>query len=184
MPYEGDRLSMLIILPDGRDGMSGLDSTVSTMQIERWKQDMRPQEIIVSVPKFTTKAHYDLMGPLSSLGVSDVFDLDMADLSGIAYVPPDQSLYVTKAIHDAYVDVSEEGTEAAAVTTIVGTLEESLSPRPQWFNANHPVHIHNTGRRERGDPVHGKAVGSYGVAWGSTPLRLWALARIRASLRQ
>ena len=138
MPYEGGRLSMLIILPDGRDGMSGLDSTVSTMQIERWKQDMRPQEIIVSVPKFTTKAHYDLMGPLSSLGVSDVFDLDMADLSGIAYVPPDQSLYVTKAIHDAYVDVNEEGTEAAAVTTIVGTLEESLSPRPQWFNANHP----------------------------------------------
>ena len=138
MPYEGDRLSMLAILPDGRDGMSGLDSTVSTIQIEQWRQDMRLQEVIVSVPKFTTKTHYDLMGPLSSLGVSDVFDFGMADLSGIAYVPPDQNLYVFKAIHDAYVDVNEEGTEAAAVTTIVGTLEESLSPRPQWFNADHP----------------------------------------------
>ena len=137
MPYEGGRLSMLAILPDGRDGMSGLDSTVSAMQIERWRQDMRPQEVIVSVPKFTTKAHYDLMGPLSSLGVSDVFDPGMADLSGIAYVPPDQNLYVTKAVHDAYVDVNEEGTEAAAVTTVV-SVRESLSLPPPRFTADHP----------------------------------------------
>ena len=137
MPYEGDRLSMLIILPDGRDGMSDLDSTISAMQIEQWNHDMRSQEIIVSVPKFTTKTHYDLMGPLFSLGVSDVFDPDTADLSGIVHVQPDQNLYVSKAIHDAYVDVNEEGTEAAAVTTIV-TLEESLPPPPPRFTADHP----------------------------------------------
>ena len=138
MPYEGGRLSMLAILPDGRDGMPGLDGTVSAMQIERWSQDMRPQEVIVSVPKFTTNTHYDLMEPLSSLGVTDVFEPDMADLLGIAYVPPDHYLYVTKAVHDAYVDVNEEGTEAAAVTTIAVTSEELLPPPPPRFTADHP----------------------------------------------
>ena len=138
MPYEGGRLSMLAILPDGRDGMPGLDGTVSAMQIERWSQDMRPQEVIVSVPKFTTNTHYNLTEPLSSLGVTDVFERDMADLLGIAYVPPDHYLYVTKAFHDAYVDVNEEGTEAAAVTAIAVTSEELLPPPPPRFTADHP----------------------------------------------
>ena len=138
MPYEGGRLSMLAILPDGRDGMSGLDSAVSTMQIERWRQDMRPQEVIVSVPKFTTKTHYGLMGPLSNLGVTDAFNPGTADLSGIVDTTS-RNLYVSKATHDAYVDVNEEGTEAAAVTTIVTGFElASPSPQPPRFTADHP----------------------------------------------
>ena len=138
MPYEGDRLSMLAILPDGRDGMSGLDSTVSTMQIEQWRQDMRLQEVIVSVPKFTTETHYGLIEPLSNLGVVDAFNPDTADLSGIVNITS-RNLYVSKAFQDAYVDVNEEGTEAAAVTTIISKFASaSPSPQPPRFTADHP----------------------------------------------
>ena len=136
MPYEGGRLSMLAILPDGRDGMSGLDSAVSTMQIERWRQDMRPQEVIVSVPKFTTKTHYGLMGPLSNLGVTDAFNPGTADLSGIVDTTS-RNLYVSKATHDAYVDVNEVGTEAAAITAVVLDFT-SAQPPPPMFIVNHP----------------------------------------------
>ena len=63
----------------------------------------------------------------------DVFSSGRADLSGISELA---SLYVDKALHDAYVKVNEEGTEAAAVTAIV--MAESLPPPPPRFNADRP----------------------------------------------
>ena len=60
-----------------------------------------------------------------------------ADLSGIGPAPPGANLYVDKALHDAYVNVNEEGTEAAAVTTVVMGAEEAQPPTPR-FNADRP----------------------------------------------
>ena len=162
MPYNGDRLSMLVILPNGRDGIGSLEETISAGQIEQWTQSMRKEmKVMLLMPKFTMGTSYNLSTYLKNLGMTDAFNRGLADLSGIAPVTPDRNLYVYKAVHKAYVDVNEGGTEAAAATAVV--LATTSGPKTLYRKAS--VHIHNTGRRERGDPVHGKAVGSHGVAW-------------------
>ena len=85
------------------------------------------------MPKFEMETNYNLVPPLKELGAVDVFDGMTADLSGIA-----RNLYVAGALHDAYVQVNEEGTEAAAVTTIIVRTTESHEPPPVPFVADHP----------------------------------------------
>ena len=136
MPYVGDRLSMLVILPNDKDGIGSLESGVSAGQITQWKQSMQSHEVSVFMPKFTMETSYSLPAYLSSLGMVDVFDDSLADLSGIAPVEPN-GLYVSEAIHKAYVDVNEVGTEAAAITAVVLDFT-SAQPPPPMFIANHP----------------------------------------------
>ena len=134
LPYEGDRLSMLVILPDGRDGLPQLRESISSDLVEGWKQKLQSGVVVVSLPKFETKTAYDLKDHLEKMGMPDAFSPTGADLSGIAPVEPGQNLYVDKALHDAYVKVDEEGTEAAAVTAVVVTRESA----PWNFDADRP----------------------------------------------
>ena len=113
MPYKGDRLSMLVILPDERDGLGSLEEKLTPESVNEWRRTASSEEVSVSIPKFDVKTHYDLIEILKRLDVTDVFDPRLSDLSGMA----DGDLYVSKALHDAYVKINEEGTEAAAVTT-------------------------------------------------------------------
>ena len=136
MPYVGDRLSMLVILPNDRDGIGSLESGVSAEQMAQWKQSMQSREVSVFMPKFTMDTSYSLPAYLGSLGMVDVFDDGLADLSGIAPVESN-GLYVSEATQVAYVDVNEVGTEAAAVTAGVLELIRKQSP-PPMFIANHP----------------------------------------------
>ena len=136
MPYVGDRLSMLVILPNDRDGIGSLESGVSAGQMAQWKQSMQSHEVSVFMPKFTMETSYSLPAYLGSLGMVDVFDGGLADLSGIAPVDLG-ALYVSEATQVAYVDVNEVGTEAAAITAGVLTLT-SVQPPPPMFIANHP----------------------------------------------
>ena len=141
MPYEGDRLSMLVVLPDGRDGIGQLQERLSQELVQRWQQDLQDTEVIVSMPKFETRTSYDLKPILQSLGMTDAFDSASADLLGILGVQPGEeydgrNLYVTKAAHDGYVKVNEEGTEAAAATTI--TIGVTSATEQSYFIADHP----------------------------------------------
>ncbi len=135
MPYEGDRLSMLVVLPEDRDGIDSLEESLSSELIKKWQQELYPKEVIVEMPKFTTKTHYDLAPLLKNLGMLDVFDENSADLKNIG--PSSRNLFVSSAFHDAFVDVNEEGTEAAAVTTIVINITAAPPPPPR-FIADHP----------------------------------------------
>ncbi len=136
MPYEGDRLSMLVILPEGRDTIGALEESLSVDMIQQWRQELRPSEIVlVHMPKFNMSTNYDLKGPLQALGITDVFEESSSNLDGITDMPP--RVWVTKATQDAFVNVNEEGTEAAAVTTImIGSV--SLPPPKPYFIADHP----------------------------------------------
>ena len=141
MPYEGDRLSMLVMLPNDVDGISRVEDMLSADLVEQWRHEMGPIEVKVSMPKFKMETGYDLKCPLKGLGMSDVFSSTKADLSGIGEVLKPgfegNNMYVTKALQKAYVDVNEEGTEAAAVTAIVVGIE-SATPLPPRFTADHP----------------------------------------------
>ncbi len=130
---------MLVVLPDGRDGMGQLQERISTELIQEWQQHMSEIRMIVSVPKFEMKTHYDLKPALQSLGMTDAFDKTSADLLGVLGVQPGEEytgnrLYVSKAVHDGYVKVNEEGTEAAAVTSVA----MELASAPPHFLADHP----------------------------------------------
>ncbi len=136
MPYVGDRLSMLVILPNDKDWIGSLESGVSAGQMAQWKQSMQSHEVSVFMPKFTMETSYSLPAYLGSLGMVDIFDDGLADLSGIAPVEPNV-LYVSEATQVAYVDVNEVGTEAAAITAGILALV-SEQPPPPMFIANHP----------------------------------------------
>ena len=138
MPYQGDRLSMLVMLPSDRDGLDHLERIVTSELIEGWQESLRTTLVSALVPKFEMDTHYNLIPPLVNMGVKDVFDPHMSDLSGMAHLEPHERLYVNIAIQDAYVKVNEEGTEAAAVTTIGGGIATSLPPEPVPFIADHP----------------------------------------------
>ena len=139
MPYQGDRLSMLVMLPSDRDGLDHLERIVTPELIEGWQESLRTTLVSVLVPKFEMYTHYNLISPLRNMGVEDVFDPLISDLSGMAPIDPRDRLYVSIAAQDAYVKVNEEGTEAAAVTTTGGgPRSTSLPPEPVPFIADHP----------------------------------------------
>ena len=147
MPYEGDRLSMLVVLPGEPDGLGRLAEGLTAAALDGWIAGMDRREVRVVLPKFEAKTSYDLIDTLKVLGVTDAFSEERADLTGIGESMKGR-LYVDKASHDAYVAVDEKGTEAAAVTAIqVMPTEER--PRPPAFVADHPflfiIHDGETG---------------------------------------
>ena len=138
LPYKGDRLSMIVILPDDRDNIKDFEESLSTEMIRKWQGDLKETEVEVLIPKFEMKIRYGLVKPLTDMGMGDVFDSYLANLRGMADVSKlPGNIYVSNAIHEAYVKVNEEGSEAAAVTVIIVTTESESPPIPR-FVADHP----------------------------------------------
>ena len=136
MLYEGDKISMLILLPNDVDGIKSLESSLDAKTLEEWTSNLKPNKVIVNMPKFKLEnISYNLIPKLQELGISSAFDPNTADFSGITDL---EQLYIQMAVHKAYVEVNEEGTEAAAATGItIGTTSVPLPP-PE-FTADHPL---------------------------------------------
>ncbi|XP_050986639.1 leukocyte elastase inhibitor-like isoform X2 [Labeo rohita] len=139
LPYVGKNLSMLIILPneiqDTTTGLQKLEKALTYEKLMEWTRPeiMHQQEVQVSLPRFKMEQTYDMKDLLISMGMEDVFDLQKVNLSGMS---PNNNLVVSKVIHKAFVEVNEEGTEAAAATGI--TVMLMCLKIPQVFNADHP----------------------------------------------
>jgi serpin B len=131
LPYAGKQLSMLVLLPKEVDGLGELEKSLSADRLAGWLGKLREQEVVVSLPKFKTTSEFRLNGPLSALGMRKAFR--GGDFSGIT---AEGSLPISDVVHKAYVDVNEEGTEAAAATGVVSRAAV-LAERPV-FRADHP----------------------------------------------
>ncbi|XP_067253607.1 leukocyte elastase inhibitor-like isoform X7 [Chanodichthys erythropterus] len=137
LPYVGKNLSMLIILPnemeDDTTGLQKLEKALTYEKLMEWTKpsNMRQQEVRVSLPRFKMEEKYDMKSLLISMGMEDVFDTQKVNLSGMS---SNNDLVLTKVIHKAFVEVNEEGTEAAAATGAIVAVR-SLGP---MFNADHP----------------------------------------------
>lgn len=146
MPYAGDEVSMLVLLPKNEDGLADLQSALNEESLEEWIRSIRKKEVLVFLPKFKVTSQFRLDEALASMGMPDAFDPKKADLSGIDGEP--SKLYIGAVIHKAFVDVNEEGTEAAASTAIGFALASVPEPVPT-FRADHPfifaIHDNNTG---------------------------------------
>ena len=129
MPYNGNSFSMLIILPHDAVNMQSVEDSLTLDNLELWKSQLGDlRGINIHIPKFTLDTEYNLKKILPDMGVSLVFG--PADLSGITGY---RGLFVSEAVHKAFVEVNELGTEAAAATAIV--MNESGGP---LFKADHP----------------------------------------------
>uniref|UniRef100_A0A673H994 Serpin B6 n=1 Tax=Sinocyclocheilus rhinocerous TaxID=307959 RepID=A0A673H994_9TELE len=124
LPYVGKNLSMLIILPneiqDETTGLQKLEKALTYEKLMEWTKPskMLRQEVQVSLPRFKMEETYDMKSLLISMGMEDVFDGQKVNLS-------------------AFVEVNEEGTEAAAATATVG-FTTSMPLDPKTFIADHP----------------------------------------------
>uniref|UniRef100_A0A1A8KIH4 Leukocyte elastase inhibitor n=1 Tax=Nothobranchius kuhntae TaxID=321403 RepID=A0A1A8KIH4_NOTKU len=139
MPYKGKELSMLIFLPNNiEDSTTGLEKLESVLSYENFVEWTRPDmmdevEVQVGLPRFKMEEKYDMKAVLMSMGMVDAFDMGKSDFSGMS---PANDLFVSEVYHKAFVEVNEEGTEAAAATAAVMMLRCAL--RPAAFIADHP----------------------------------------------
>ena len=136
MPFSGwGGFYMDIILPNGKISCADfLDHMLDMEVVNALENSLEEKdEVLVQMPKFTLKYHLNLIPDMQALGVVDVFT-DAADLSGIDST---QSLYISHFLHDSYLEVNEEGAEAAAVTSIGGSIATSVSSTP-LFLVNRP----------------------------------------------
>jgi len=131
MPYGNKAFSMTVILPN--EGKTTTD-VLNSLTVDSWKntlQSMKEQEIDVYMPRFKTKNKFLLNDELKNMGMKLAFE-DLADFTNIA----DDDLLISKVIHDTYVEVTEKGTEAAAVT-VVEIITTSMPLNPV-FRVNKP----------------------------------------------
>ncbi|XP_055962957.1 serpin B11 [Sorex fumeus] len=144
LPYVNSRLSMIILLPTGATNLEEIEKQLNLKTFHQWTHasDMMEREVEVHIPRFKLEIKYELNSLLKSLGMKDIFNQMKANLSGIS---PVKGLFLSKVIHKSYVDVNEEGTEAAAANGL-NVVVKRLPLRVQ-FMANHPFlffirHIH------------------------------------------
>jgi serpin B len=137
IPYKGKSLSMVILLPRTMDGLAALEKQLTDLNLKGWlaKLDEQSlQNIELYLPKFKLETSYDLVSPFKKMGMRDAFAVGTADFSGMGW--PKGRLYISQIKHKAFVEVNEEGTEAAAATA-VEMATKSVHNFPV-FRADHP----------------------------------------------
>lgn len=134
LPYVGGEMVMNIVLPRPHTDLASLESSLHTAQFESWLETMSVKTVEVFLPRFKMERDLSLGGTLQSLGMKDAFSENDADFSGMSTT----FLYITQVIHKAFVEVNEEGTEAAAATAVVMGTKSAAMDEPPVFRADHP----------------------------------------------
>ncbi|XP_027724836.1 serpin B11-like [Vombatus ursinus] len=134
LPYASGDLSMIILLPKHTEQVEQIEKQLNLKTFKEWTNSfMIEKEVEVLLPRFKLGIKYELNSLLKTLGMTDVFDHSKADLSGLS---PSSNLYLSKVVHESFVDVNEEGTEASAATGDVIVVKRL--PVRIMFVADHP----------------------------------------------
>ncbi len=135
LPYSGDEIVMQILLPNQNSSIEKLLSELNSAKLDLFEQQGKMQDVMVFLPRFKMETTYDLIAPLKSMGLNLPFS--GGDFSKMTA----ERLQISKIVQKAFVEVKEEGTEAAAVTVILmqttsaRSLEYDLVPK---FRADRP----------------------------------------------
>ncbi len=132
MPYEGERLSMVVVLPKESARLEAVEAKMVAEGLDPWLERMKPTQVEVLFPRFKAESSLALSGALKQLGMVKAFG--GGDFSGIS---SGGGLQISEVIHRAIVEVNEEGTEAAAATGVVMVRSAVVGP-PVQFLADRP----------------------------------------------
>lgn len=138
MPYENSGISMVAILPNQQTKLADLEKELNGDEIlENLVKKSGYHSVVVVFPKFRTEGTYEMNAALKKLGIKDAFNPQKANFGGIRKVNASNNLFISRVIHKTFVDVNEEGTEAAAATAVMA-LGSGAPQQPKEFFANQP----------------------------------------------
>jgi serpin B len=137
IPYGNGNMNMLIILPDSSENVNQLLSRVDETMLNQLNAGFAYKEVNLHLPRFEINYNVSLNNSLKDLGMIDAFDSSAADFSGISKT---MKLYISDVLQKTYIKVEEEGTEAAAVTSVGIIMTTSLNHESHIivFNVDHP----------------------------------------------
>jgi serpin B len=127
LPYFGGQIVMLVVLPGEGTPLTSIETNLSTEWLKGCYRAFRPTLVDIKLPSFSLRSDLELNSTLQHLGMRKAFTLE-ADFSGIDGDP--KNLLISAVLHQTYVDVNEEGTEAAAATGVHWRYGSSTSPVP------------------------------------------------------
>lgn len=130
MPYEGEELSMIVLLPK-EDTLDKVEQSLTVEKLNEWRGMLQKKRVDVYMPKFKFETKYFMAQDLAEMGMPSAFTGE-ADFSGMT---GKRDLYISQVIHQAFVEVNEEGTEAAAATAVIMEVGAVMS---KVFRADHP----------------------------------------------
>ncbi len=152
LPYKGQKLSMVWLLPRSATGIPDLEKLLSHDKLQAWLKQEERRTVEISVPRFKLETNYGLVRTLKSLGMVRAF-VDPRDPNGAQFdnmtesQDPLQKLYIANVLHKTFVEVNEKGTEAAAATAVIfaaptavmpNRAKPKLKPFVPIFKANQP----------------------------------------------
>ncbi|NXP09365.1 OVALX protein, partial [Thinocorus orbignyianus] len=134
LPYASGQLSMLVLLPDDISGLEQLENKISFEKLREWTSPnvMEKRRVKVYLPRIKIQEKYNLTSVFKALGMTDLFS-PSANLSGISSA---KNLKISEAVHEAYMEVNEEGIEMAGSAEVMG--DTKYSSELEEFRADHP----------------------------------------------
>ncbi|KAB5559076.1 hypothetical protein PHYPO_G00024690 [Pangasianodon hypophthalmus] len=136
MFYSGEGISMMIVLPDKDTKLAEVEENLTLKKLSGWLNDTKTKQVAVHFPRFRIEDNFSLKEKLHSMGLHDIFSAEDASLPGLV-ANNQNDLYVSDAFHKAFLEVNEEGSEAAAATTLL-FVGRSLNPNREVFVADRP----------------------------------------------
>jgi serpin B len=141
VPYSGNELSMVVLLPRSADGLPALEKMLSAEKLSHWADWLTARDVYNFAPKFRMETDYKMRPALIALGMSRAFSEYRAEFEGMC---ESEKLHIRKVLHRAFVEVNEEGTEAAATTAVdvaaclAAPGVDIQKPFIPTFKADHP----------------------------------------------
>ena len=134
LPYMGGDISMIVILPKAVNGLAAVEAGLDAQALNTCLASLAQRNVELALPKFRVESEFSLSDTLAAMGMPAAFDPNVANFSGMDGT---RNLYISFVIHKAFVQIDEEGTEAAA-STAAGMGTTSAPSEPVAFRADHP----------------------------------------------